>query len=128
MDSGAGSFYWDLQLTNTSDVRCTLEGYPALFLLSADSGKPIGVASGQESGSRAVEVPLEPDESAYSLLHLTQAGAYGCPLVPVTELAVTLPNGEKPHRVATPNPIEGCDDQVTELVRVNALGPSPVVY
>ncbi|WP_165384834.1 DUF4232 domain-containing protein [Cryobacterium sp. SO1] len=34
-DSGAGSFFWDLRLTNAGDAACTAEGYPSVQLISA---------------------------------------------------------------------------------------------
>ena len=128
-DSGAGSFYWNLLVTNTSDSVCTVEGYPTIVLLDA-SGDPLGAPSGHETsaGAGPAEVPLAPGASAYSLLHLTQAGAHGCPLAPVTEVAVTPPDGGAAQPVSTPNPIEGCDDTTTQLVRVGPLTPSPVSY
>ncbi|MCY7289609.1 MAG: DUF4232 domain-containing protein, partial [Cryobacterium sp.] len=49
-DSGAGNFFWDLQLTNDSSVECTVEGYPAVSLVSANSGTAIGAVSSEEPG------------------------------------------------------------------------------
>ena len=129
MDSGAGNFYWNLSVTNTSDGTCSVEGYPTVLLLNA-AGEPIGAPSGREPGAGATpgDVPLAPGTSAYSLLLLGQAGAYGCPLTPVTEVAVTPPEGGAAQRVPTPNPIQGCDDETTQLVRVGPLAPTPVSY
>lgn len=129
-DSGMGSFFWDLQLTNTSSGECTVEGYPAVSLIGANSGKPIGAVSENEPGRwfTAAVVPLSPGASAYSLLHLTQAGAYGCTIVPVTELAVTPPHWDAARRVATPEPIDGCDDDSTVLVRAGPLAPARVTF
>jgi len=127
-DSGAGSFFWDLRVTNAGDNACTTEGYPRVQLISAATGQPIGAASGLEPRAAPSSVLLQPGESAFSLLHLTRAGAYGCPLIPVTELAVTPPNTGQDGRVATPNPIDGCDDPTIQLVRTGAFAPDPVTF
>ncbi|TDW28664.1 uncharacterized protein DUF4232 [Cryobacterium psychrophilum] len=129
-DSGAGNFFWDLQLTNNSSVECTVEGFPAVSLVSANSGAVIGAVSSEEPGRwfPVAVVPLAPGASAFSLLHLGQAGAYNCTVVPVTELTVTLPDWTDPRQVATPKPIDGCDDTSTTIVRSGPLAPSRVVF
>ncbi len=129
-DSGAGNFFWDLQFTNTSSAECSLKGYPAVSLVSANSGEAIGAVSENEPGRFFPEavVPLAPGASAYSLLHLTQAGAYGCTIVPVTEVAVTPPQWEASRRVATPGPIDGCDDHSTVIVRAGPIAPARVTF
>lgn len=127
-DSGAGSFFWDLAVTNSGAVACTANGYPSVRLVSAETGRPIGAASGLEPRTAPAAVLLQPGDSAFSLLHLTRAGAYGCPLVPVTELAVTPPNTGQSSRVATPNPIDGCDDPTIQLVRTGAFTTEPVTF
>jgi hypothetical protein len=127
-DSGAGSFFWDLRVTNAGDVACTVEGYPSVQLISAATGQPIGAASGLEPRAAPSTVLLQPGDSAFSLLHLTRAGAYGCPLIPVTELAVSPPDTGQSGRVTTPNPIEGCEDPTIQLVRTGAFAVEPVVF
>jgi len=127
-DSGAGSFFWDLSVTNAGDVACTAEGYPRVQLISAVTGQPIGAASGLEPRATPSAVLLQPGDSAFSLLHLTRAGAYGCPLIPVTELAVTPPGTGQSSQVATPNPIDGCDDPTIQLVRTGAFATDPVTF
>ncbi|MGY4858855.1 DUF4232 domain-containing protein [Cryobacterium sp. AP23] len=127
-DSGAGSFFWDLRLRNTADRPCLVDGYPGVVLINVDTGQPVGAASGREPRAAPAELRLEPGDSAYSLLHLTQAGAYGCPVVPVTSLAVTLPAGDTTAEVAAPHPIDGCDDPAVQLVRAGAFAAEPVVF
>ncbi|WEO77430.1 DUF4232 domain-containing protein [Cryobacterium sp. SO2] len=127
-DSGAGSFFWDLSVTNAGAGACSIDGYPSVTLVSADTGQPVGAASGLEPRATPVELLLDPGDSAYSLLHLTQAGAYGCPLVPVTRLEVTLPADAGSSAVATPDAIQGCDDPAVQLVRTGAFAPTPVVF
>ena len=128
MDSGMGSFFWDLSITNSGALACTADGYPSVLLVSADTGRPIGAASGLEARAQPSPVLLQPGESAYSLLHMSQAGAYGCALVPVTELAVTPPNTSQPSRVTTPNTIDGCNDPSIQLVRTGAFADAPVAF
>ncbi len=129
-DSGAGSFFWDLQLTNNSSVECTVAGYPTVSLISANSGAMIGAVSADDLGRwfPVAVVPLARGASAFSLLHLSQAGAHSCTVVPVTEVAVTIPDWTDPRLVTTPNPIDGCDDTSTLLVRSGPLAPERVVF
>jgi hypothetical protein len=129
-DSGAGNFFWNLVATNSGSTPCGVEGYPTVSLVSADSGGTIGGPPEPESGERVIPTPvtLAPGASAYGLLHLTQAGAYGCPMVSVAQVAVTLPGWPAAKRVATPNPIDGCNDVTTVLVRSGALAPAPLVF
>jgi hypothetical protein len=130
MDSGAGSFYWDLTLTNTGIDACIVHGYPAVRLVNSDTGALLGPAADHERYPTVTEgdVELAPGASAYSRLHLSQAGAHDCVLVPVTELEVTPPGTDTPLRVATPNPIQGCDDTTTGIVRVGPVAPAAIVY
>jgi len=127
MDSGMSQFYWNLQMTNTSDTACTLTGYPEVMLVNTVTGEGIGAPAGREPGQTPTHdvVALLPGASAYSLLHLAQAGVYDCLIVPVTEIAVTPPNGLSSRSAATPNQIEGCDDRTTELVRAGPLTTAP---
>ena len=126
MDSGAGHFYWNLVFTNSSESDCALEGTPTVQLGSAATGDPVGNPGEPTVVEGAGMVSLPPGASAYSLISLTQAGAYGCPLVPVDSLIVTLPHGEGPAvPVATPNDIEGCDDTTHTLFTVGSLTPTP---
>ncbi|ANP74688.1 DUF4232 domain-containing protein [Cryobacterium arcticum] len=125
-DSGMSSFFWDLSVTNAGTQPCTVNGYPTVLLVS--SGQPVGAASGLEPRAQPSLVRLDPGQSAFSLLHLTQAGAHVCPIVPVTELAVTPPNNDQSTRVATPSPIDGCNDATTQLVSTGAFAPTPVAF
>lgn len=121
MDSGMSQFYWNLQMTNASDTTCTLTGYPQVRLVSSLTGEGIGASSGRDTGQPEGIVEMAPGASAYSVLHLSQAGVYDCPIVPVTELAVTPPYWDTSRTVPTPNEIDGCDDLTTELVSAGPL-------
>ncbi|TFB93728.1 MULTISPECIES: DUF4232 domain-containing protein [unclassified Cryobacterium] len=130
MDSGMSSFYWDLTLTNTGSQACTVQGYPGVRLVNAVTGALLGPAAAHERYPTVTEaaVELAPGASAYSLLHLNQAGAYTCTLVAVTELDVTPPGTDVPRWVTTPNPIQGCDDPLIGLVKVGPFAPASLVY
>jgi len=130
MDSGMGSFYWDLSLTNTGSQACTVQGYPGVRLVNAVTGALLGPAAAHERYPTVTEdaVELAPGASAYSLLHLHQAGVYTCTLVAVTELDVTPPGTDVPRRVTTPNPIQGCDDPLIGLVNAGPFAPASLVY
>ena len=125
MDSGMSQFYWNLQMTNTSDTACTLDGYPQVMLVSPLTGATIGAAAERDAPAAQSVVAMPPGASAYSLLHLRQAGAYGCATVPVTEVAVTPPYWDMARPVATPNQIDGCDDRSIALVSAGPLTATP---
>ncbi len=120
-------FYWNLRLTNTSDTACTLEGYPQVRLINATTGEVAGAPARQQPGAAESQgvVAVPPGASAYSLLHLSQAGALDCPIVPVTEVTVISPQGGLSRVVATPNRIDGCDDATTELVSTGMVSATP---
>ena len=130
MDSGMSSFFWDLTLTNTGSQACTVQGYPGVRLVNAVTGALLGPAAAHERYPTVTEdaVELAPGASAYSLLHLHQAGVYTCTLVAVTELDVTPPGTDVPLRVTTPNPIQGCDDPLIGLVNAGPFAPASLVY
>ncbi len=125
MDSAMSQFYWNLQMTNTSDTACTLDGFPQVTLISALTGASLGPSTGRDSPEAQTVVEMPPGASAYSLLHLRQAGVYGCATVPVTEVAVTPPYWDTSRPVATPDQIDGCDDQNIELVSAGPLTATP---
>ena len=128
MDSGMSQFYWNLQMTNTSDTACTLAGYPQVRLVSSATGESIGASAGRDAGAGPSDgiVDLPPEASAYSLLHLSQAGAYDCAIVAVTELAVTPPHWDTSRTVPTPDEIDGCDDLGIELVSAGPVTATPL--
>jgi hypothetical protein len=125
MDSGMSHFYWNLVFTNSSGRNCSLEGNPTVQLGST-SGAAVGNPGEPQFTEGPGAVALPPGASAYSLLSFTQAGAYGCPIVPVDSLLITLPHGEAvAFQVATPNQIDGCDDTVHAILTVGSLTPQP---
>ncbi len=125
MDSGMSQFYWNLRLTNVSDAACTLEGYPQVRPINATTGEVAGAPARQQPAESQGAVAVLPGASAYSLLHLSQAGVHGCPIVPVTEATVIPPQGGLSRVVATPNRIDGCDDGTTELVSTGMVSATP---
>ena len=123
-DSGASQFYWNLSFTNTSEIECTVTGPPStVSLVDAGTGQSIGAPAGAEDpgGLGNQTVLLAPGSTAVSILHLSQAGAYDCPLVRVDQLAVSPPNWDVTSLVNTPNEIDGCNDPSIQLVKAGPI-------
>ena len=114
-DSGAGNFYWQLEYSNVSPVDCSLEGNPTIAQLDA-GGEQVGALSGVEQVNGSGSVPLRSGATAYSIIHFSQAGNYGCAVLDVASIRVTIPHRDESTAVVLPVPdtIQGCDsEQVT---------------
>ena len=89
--AAAGTFYYNLVFTNTSDHDVTLEGYPLVYLIPTD-GSAMGPANRNPVQSVA-RVTLKPGNKAYSLLGIPDSGDFpGTPDEPVTWLLVVVPH------------------------------------
>lgn len=115
MASGAGSFYSEITFTNTSGDACLVEGPPSIFNL-ADS------ATGAVLGKRAADsglpevVQLAPGASAYSTIHFTNAGAYGCDTAVADVAKVSPPNWDSSRTITLESPVTVCNTPATYSV------------
>jgi len=115
MASGAGSFYSEITFNNTSGDACLVEGPPSIFNL-ADS------ATGAVLGKRAADsglpevVQLAPGASAYSTIHFTNSGAYGCETAVADVAQVSPPNWDSSRTITLESPVTVCNTPATYSV------------
>lgn len=93
-NGAAGTVYYDLRLTNTGSVPCTLYGYDGVSLVTGSAGTQVGAAARRDPGTVAA-VTLAPGQAATSLLGIVEAANYGsaCGITSVSGLRV-YPPGE----------------------------------
>jgi hypothetical protein len=74
----AGSMYYPVDFTNTSDSPCELYGYPGVSFVTADSGagRQIGAAAQQNPAFGKLAVRLAAGGVAHAWLQVAQAGNY----------------------------------------------------
>jgi Domain of unknown function (DUF4232) len=95
----AGSTYQVIDFTNTSNVACTLYGYPGV---SAGNGQPftqVGLAASETPTPPRKLVTLGPGGVANALLRVVNAGNYPsnkCAMVPTKSLRIFPPNQTAP--------------------------------
>jgi hypothetical protein len=95
-EGAAGSRYLDIEVTNVSDTRCRLTGFPTFTWRR--HGHDIGWSSVPESGQTAHTVAIRPGHAAYTTLHWTDPGPVPptqCRARTATALRMTLPH--RPH-------------------------------
>jgi hypothetical protein len=72
-DGAAGNFYQHIKITNVSDGRCRLGGFPSFRWRR--NGHDIGWSSVREPGQSASTVVIRPGHAAYTTLHWFNTGA-----------------------------------------------------
>src|SRR5215467_2838073 len=72
----AGSVYTTIVFTNTSNVTCTLYGYPGVSLTTGKPGAQIGKAAQENPATPRRLVTLKPQASANALLRIVDAQNY----------------------------------------------------
>lgn len=74
----AGSIYYPVNFTNTSDAPCGLYGYPGMSFVTAagSDGQQIGAAAQRNPGFGNLSVRLPADGVAHAWLQVAQAGNY----------------------------------------------------
>ena len=100
-DGAAGSFYYQLELSNISAHTCTLYGYPGVSAV-ASGGHQLGSAAGRSTGDPERVVTLTPGATSHVLLQITDTGVYSpsqCEPKNAVELKVYPPNDTAPQYV-----------------------------
>jgi hypothetical protein len=74
----AGSMYYPVNFTNTSDTPCGLFGYPGMSFVTAagSAGRQIGAAAQQNPAFGKLSVRLPAGGAAHAWLQVAQAGNY----------------------------------------------------
>jgi Domain of unknown function (DUF4232) len=71
--AAAGSTYYPLNLTNTSNHSCYLYGYPGVSFVTAPSGSQIGPAAVRSAGVNLSTVVLPPGQTAHATIQVADA-------------------------------------------------------
>jgi Ca2+-binding RTX toxin-like protein len=99
-DGAAGNFYQNIKITNVSDGRCRLTGFPTFTWRR--NGHDIGWSSVPVPGS-ASTVVIRPGHAAYTTLHWNNTGAIPpaqCRAKKATGVHMTLPSRPHVYRIA----------------------------
>jgi hypothetical protein len=73
-DGAAGSVYYDLELSNTSTLTCTLFGFPGVS--ANNGGGQLGSAAGRDHSRPSRLVTLRPGGTSHAILQITFVGNY----------------------------------------------------
>lgn len=129
-DSSAGHRHGILTFANSSGVRCTLEGYPIVFMGSSEVAAPVGTQAIENATSTPVLISLNPGNEVSAALTITQAGIVeGCTVVTSTHLVVAPPLDhpfvweDDGRHVPTPA-IDSCQEQDIGLLAVGPFIPA----
>lgn len=79
-NGAAGSLYYPVQFTNTSDASCTLYGYPGVALVSAPGGSIVGAAAVRNPTFPAALITIAPGGVAHAPLQVALAANYPAPV------------------------------------------------
>lgn len=125
-DGGAaGSVELDLVLTNTGDVRCTLQGWPGVSLVGDGNGTQLGAAGELDRSSPHQTVTLDPGQAAHAPLRIAQAENYPqdtCQPVTADGLRV-YPPGETNALFVPTDAFTACRNPDVSLITVQAVLP-----
>ncbi len=98
-EGAAGSTYVPIVFTNTSNVTCTLYGYPGVALAGGTPVHQIGAAADEDQATSRQVVTLGPGAVASAQLRIVSAQnfpAARCHQAPATHLQVYPPNQTTP--------------------------------
>ncbi|WP_144761778.1 DUF4232 domain-containing protein [Curtobacterium sp. 9128] len=75
-EAGASNVDEELQLTNTGNADCTLQGWPGVSLVGDGNGTQIGRAATLDRSTSHATVTLKPGTTAVAHFHYVQADAF----------------------------------------------------
>ncbi len=88
----AGTRYYPVNLRNTSNAQCTIQGYAGLSFVAGADNHQVGQAASQDPGSTPT-VTQSPGQTATATLGIVEAGNFppDSNMTPVSGLRVTPP-------------------------------------
>lgn len=92
-DSGAGSTYRPLRITNSSSKPCTIQGFPGVSYVAGTDGHQVGKDAFRE-GTKGNPVKLNPGQTAVADIQFVNVGNFDpdtCQPTPVKGLRIYLP-------------------------------------
>jgi hypothetical protein len=97
-----GSVYYELQFSNVSNSRCTLDGYPGVSAV-AGNGRQLGSAAARDDRFAPAAVVLAPGATAHAVLRITDVSNYApstCQSTTATALKIYPPNTSTAAKLA----------------------------
>jgi len=123
-DSGAGSTFLTLEMTNLSRRPCTLYGFPGVSAVDL-AGRQIGAAAARDRANPAREVRLSPGQTAGAPLriaHVSNFPASACRPVQGAGIRAYLPGATRPKLV--PFPVRACSRTGPVYLHIRVVEPS----
>lgn len=121
----AGTFYWNLVVTNAGTQACTLRGYPAAVYVDK-AGAPVGAVADHDESTPVTTVTLAHGAVASALVGAVDVFNYPpdvCKPVSVPGLVVSIP-GDR-HATAITQPGEACSKAGVSTLHVRAFVAGP---
>lgn len=123
-NGAAGTVYYPVQFTNTSNSTCTMYGFPGVAFVSSPGGSVIGAPAGRSAAERDL-ITLGPGATAHATLAVSDVLMQNnCRQhqVPVTWLQVFPPNQNTPLFARfTPLNGVGCADKSLVVMHVTPV-------
>lgn len=119
-NGAAGSTYYVLTFTNTSDASCVLSGYPGVSYVAGSAGTQIGAPAARLPGTVAA-VTVQSGSSAFATVREVAAANYAssCGLTEVAGLRVYPPNETTALFVAQNS--QGCSNSSDLVLQVGPI-------
>jgi hypothetical protein len=122
-NGAAGTIYYTLRLTNTSETSCYQDGYPGVSFVSGANGHQIGAPATRVAGVLQ-KVTLAPGQAAAATLGIVEAANYGpaCQITSAQGLRVYPPNQVDALFIAHPD--QTCANTNDATLKVYPLAPA----
>lgn len=120
-NGAAGSIYYELQLSNTSTVKCSLFGYPGVSAVNS-SGTQLGSPAARDTSIQPTTVVLAPGATSHFLLRLTNTGVLAnCTPAAASAFRIFPPNQTTPTRVSFK--FQACSNKGPIFLHVRTVRP-----
>jgi hypothetical protein len=123
-EGAAGSTYYELTLTNTSDQACRTGGFGGVSLVGDGSGTQIGAPADRTEPGKVRAITLQPDGRATATLRVTNAENYSpskCDPAPAEGFRIYPPN--ETHAAYVAQGSTGCRNDTVHLLTLTPYQP-----
>lgn len=123
-NGAAGSVYLAIDFTNTTNLICSLYGYPGVSLAGGNPSAQLGAAAARNPAIAPSQVTIVPGGVAHATLQVTQAGNYPsatCDPAPATTLVVYPPG--QTASISVPYTATACKSTAITILHVEVVQP-----
>jgi hypothetical protein len=123
-EGAAGSIYYTVRLTNTSQRPCRTGGFGGVSLVHSATGNPVGAPADRVDPASANPITLAPGGIASATLQVSDAGNYpagACRPVPTAGFRIYPPDQTRSSFVARST--TGCASPKVHLLRLSPYVP-----